>query len=82
MADLLPILTMGELYYIAVRQPLEPKAVGSVVRFVEYLGRSPFGVEPCFWFKFIDQNFTGSLKPECIVRVGKTPMLDGPEAVA
>jgi hypothetical protein len=81
-ADLLPILKVGEAYYIAIRRPLQPKKVGAVVRFVEYIGKSPAERGQGFWFKFIDYNFTGILKPECIVRIGKTPLLDGPEAVA
>jgi hypothetical protein len=75
-ADLLGTLKEGESYYIAIRRPLQPKTVGAVVRFVEYLGKSPAEGGRGFWFRFVDQNFTGILKPECIVRVGKTPMLD------
>jgi hypothetical protein len=80
-ADLLANLQVGEAYYVAIRRPLQPKTVGSVVRFVKYLGKSPAERGQGFWFEFVDYNCTSILKPECIVRIGKTPMLDGPEAV-
>jgi hypothetical protein len=81
-ADLLPILEVGEAYYIAIRRPLQPKAVGSVVRFVKYLGKSPAERGQGFWFEFPDYKCTSILKPECIVRIGKTPMLDEKEATS
>jgi len=83
-ADLLPILEVGEAYYVAIRRPLQPKKVGAVVRFVEYLGPAPVNGHrgKGFHFLFIDYQFTSILAPECIVRIGKTPMLDGKEARA
>ena len=77
-ADLLPILKEGEQFYIAIRRPLAPKGTGAVVRFVEFLGQAPINGRPGkgFHFRFVDYQFNSILKPECIVRVGKTPMLD------
>jgi len=79
-ADLLPILEVGEAYYIAIRRPLQPKSVGAVVRFVKYLGSAPAERGKGFWFDFVDHGCSAILAPECIVRIGKTPMLDGKEA--